>query len=365
MRTAIRNLGIAALLAALGLAAPAAAYKLDRSCGDLIKWKSSSVTMRMSSKSFPSGDPRRRPVIQGREAWNNGPVDFQMNFDWGDSFVFYPNFQNEVWFSSSDYWLHGAPALAKSWHVCGKIIEGDVVFDIDTDWNYGEAMRNNYAYDTSADRTLQTAAIHEFGHILGLGHEDAEYNIMGEDYTHVHTNNRQVNFYAGEDGTSGAIRLYGAVSDNKTDLGVVHWTRNGSYGDYSTHRQTTVNRTLEGESYGSYYDHTTKYWVYYVPAGTPIYLELTFENNGKSSRTPLVWYVISTDDNITAADTWLASRNPTLNRGKVYTTDQALTVPDRFTRGQVYYLGAVVDPLNAITEWDESNNATPVAVYLY
>ena len=367
MKSTTRLLGVAALAVALGLASSATAYQLERSCGNLVKWNRSSVTMRMSSSSFPSGDPIRRPLIQARQAWNNGPVDFQMDFDWGDSFVFHPNFQNEVWVSSSNYWLSGAAAIARSWSICGKLVEGDVIFDRNTAWNYGEALVNNVAYDSTADRSLQGAAIHEFGHILGLKDEDREYNVMGEEYTHVHVNDRQVNFYAGEDATSGAVALYGAVSDNKTDLGVVHWRWDRASGGYSRHRLTKVCDDPDPceDNWGTYAESgTTNYLFYLAPRDTEIYLELTFENNGKTSRTPLVWYVLSTDDNITAADTWLASRNPTLNPGDVYTTTQALTIPARFAAGQEYYLGAVVDPFDVITEWDESNNATPVGIYL-
>lgn len=54
-------------------------------------------------------------------------------------------------------------------------------------------------------RPFQTTAIHEFGHAAGLGHENAEYNIMGEDWTHISCNGSTYRSYVGEDANDGLV----------------------------------------------------------------------------------------------------------------------------------------------------------------
>jgi len=65
---------------------------------------------------------------------------------------------------------------------------------------------------------------------------------------------------------------------------------------------------------------------------------------------------------ITTVDTFLASNAPTLGRGQVLTTPTTLTVPNSLVSGSNYWLGAIIDRTNAISEKSESNNASYVGI---
>ena len=319
--------------------------------------------MRMASGTFPAGSVARDVMRAVRDAWNDGPANFNFSLSWGDSSVRTGNFQNEVWATGSEYWLSGHSGVTVYWHVCGSMIEADVLLDLDHSWYVGEAMAGLMAYG-GTNPSLHTVGIHEFGHVLGLHHESGTYNVMGDDSTHIHLNKGQATFYAGEDAANGAVDLYGSVSSNVTDLGVVHWRHVGSSGGYSIHDWTRVLRNSGGSSYG-WFENPDGYRVYAVPAQTEVFLEVSFENNGNASRSPLVWYVVSSNDNITVSDTLLDTRTITVGRNTVYTTDRGLTLPATLTKGSTYFLGAIVDPHDTITEWDEGNNSTPVAIWVY
>ena len=59
---------------------------------------------------------------------------------------------------------------------------------------------------------IQTTGAHEFGHGLGLLHVNTEYNIMGNDFEHIHVNGSTATAYTGEDAADATVFLYGARS---------------------------------------------------------------------------------------------------------------------------------------------------------
>ncbi len=64
-----------------------------------------------------------------------------------------------------------AVAVAVSWRQNGVNSEGDVLFDENRDWNsYRGPLRRSNAGGAILD--IRRVALHEFGHMLGLGHPD-------------------------------------------------------------------------------------------------------------------------------------------------------------------------------------------------
>ena len=92
-----------------------------------------------------------------------------------------------------------------------------------------------------------------------------------------------------------------------------------------------------------------------VVAGETLTVSWTIWNQGDGSATPDVGVYLSTNSIISTFDTRIDLRSRSLASGEAKAATLALTVPPGLAPG-VYYVGAIVDPGNAIAEYDESNN---------
>ncbi len=242
--------------------------------------------------------------------------------------------------------------------------EGDVIFDYTNtaanpfEWTATRSKTALFTY-TGTGRLLQGTALHELGHAAGLLHVNTTYNIMGSDFTHVHTNGSTTDAYMGEDASNGMVFLYGLWSGAGNDLAVQHWRHSGASGEYSTHARTrlfnasgvelpTVN--VNGEI------------GYQVKRGQTVQAEFTYENNGKGTVTGLpVHYYVSTNDIISTTDRKLASSTFTLARDVVSTSKRSLKIPADLAFAN-YWIGAYVNPTGTIAESDTSNNSTYIPI---
>lgn len=367
---------LAGALLALIVATPAHAYNY-RVCNTPfgsapLNLPSNSWQLKSSDVSFPAGiwqDGLNNAISQ----FNKNPSNFFYTRVSDTNGLNLNNGESEVWGSSDQNILQGAPAIAYSWWNCfwffgvvADMKEGDVIFDYTNtatnpfEWTPTRQKNLLFSYSGSG-RLLQGTAIHEFGHAAGLLHVNTEYNVMGTDFTHLSTNGITANGYIGEDTGDGLAFLYGLWAAAPQDLGVVHWYYTGASGEYSTHGRTRIFNPTTGLEVGKVISAGEP--RYTVKPGKVVSAEFTFENNGRSTQSGIVVnYYVSTNDTISTGDRLIGSSVLTLSRDNVLTTRRTLVLPTDLLRGTNYWLGAIINPAGAIAESDLSNNATYIGM---
>ncbi len=342
-------------------------YYICSNNDDILKWPDKRINWRAGKNSFEASEWRDH-LLKANNRWNQAPGDFTFGVDtWSDSSLSRGNSQNEIWFSSNQNILDGAPATCYRWAKCSAPVrwrEKDIIFDSDLKWSRSNNMYSKTIYGGDW-RTWGATALHEMGHALGLAHTNNTYNIMGSDQTHVMVNNGQIRFYAGEDGGNGDVFLYGKTGTSPTsDLGVTHWKYGEADGEYSSHWFCRMYHTNDDKV--SSVPWLTDRRRYKVQLGGTYKAEFTFENNGyyDKSGVDAAWY-ISTNSNITTMDNRIRTGTLTLNRNKVYTTRHTVTIPSSgYEVGDELYLGVIVDYTGKITEFSNFNNATYLPILI-
>jgi len=347
---------------ALAFAADTFAYSYTTCLGEKLKWDSNSKSLRASSTSFPAGY-WRTGLQQAVDSANLNPSNFRYGLVTDSGGVGLSNGQSEVWGGTGSI-LSGAPAIAYSNWTCywffGNHVhmdEVDVIFDYGSPWKWtADQVKTSLSNYTGSLRPLQTTGTHEFGHGLKLNHVNYEYNIMGNDFEHIHVNGSSARAYLGEDAADGIVFLYGARSSAWEDVGLVHWKYSGASGEYSDHTKTRVYTSTGGSLSTTTVVGETGYRV---NRGQVVQLELSYENMGKNTQNNIgVGYYISTNDIITTLDRRIGGASFNLSRGDVHTAKVTLTIPSDLTANTNYWIGAVIDEDNNISEAVEWNNAT-------
>jgi hypothetical protein len=333
-----------------------------RTCdGNKIKWGSNAVTMRASSVSFPAGSAYGNALQTSIDRVNDNPSKFNFSLVFGDSSLRRNNGQNETWFTSDAAVHGGAPARALTWSHCYWLFgwhygidEVDVVFNAAESFTASMNKTSLWSFG-GAYRPFQTTAVHEFSHAMGLLHENRWYSIMGADWTHIHANGDSARAYLGEDAAEGSVLLYGAASGWMEDLSLTNFKYLGKDGEYSTHQPTQLFNS----------SNAVLNWFtdagerrYRVNRGQNVKLELTGENNGKTNQTVKIAYYISTNNLISTADRLISTGTVTLNRDQPSTFKSNVVIPADLVSGTNYWVGAIVDYDNVLTESTSVNNAS-------
>jgi len=176
---------------------------------------------------------------------------------------------------------------------------------------------------------FSSVAIHELGHVLGLGHEDSELATMNSIY---HAHDRRTH---GDD-QDGIRNLYGP-SGAVVNVMASHWKRTST--SASQPARTVTPPTSP------------------VTAGDTVTFEWTAENAGTASATFNVGFYLSPDPDIATTDTLLGTNSgATVPPGDSATFTRALTIP-RDTPSGSYYVGCVLDRDDLLAETDEQDNA--------
>jgi hypothetical protein len=326
----------------------------------VIRWPAA-IGWRAGEKSFPPNSGWRSGLAWAGAEWNTAPGGFSFGIaNWGETSVARGNEEDEVWFSTDQSVLKGAPARCyffmdssggRLW-----LVEADIVFDAGVWWSPLASLYDKVGYG-GLNRPFVTTAMHEMGHAMGLAHENRTYNLMGQDFTHLTANSATIRAGAGEDATQGELFLYGIkpwIQSN--DLGVSHWKYGGADGEYSEHTPTVIYVDLKGTV--AYWETSMGFRRYHLRAGQACIVEFTFENNGINPYTVDVGYYISTNDTITTYDRRISTRSFAVYADWPRSVLQAVILPTDLKAGQTYYLGVIVDYTNKIPEYDEQNNAT-------
>jgi hypothetical protein len=346
---------------ALGLAmmsGEASAWTWWIKCGATnAKWSGNVYSTSASAVGFPVG-PWRDALQSVVSHWNSNPSNLAYGISYNDPSVGLGNGQSEVWWSSG----FGAPAITNAWYNTSSctLSEMDVRFDNTVAYTYSTSKTSLWPYG-GGSRPFQTTAMHEFGHAGGLGHTATTYNIMGQDWTHIHANGASAIAYSGEDADSGLVAVYGPWVNSPEDVAIAHWRYIGSSGGYSTHARTRILNTSGVE--------LTKVCagcaepVYNVSKGQQVQVEFTYENMGKTSPISAnIGFYLSTNDTITTVDSLLGSTSASLARDTPFTFSSTITIPTWTTSGQTYWIGGMIDHTGLIAEGNESNNASYIGI---
>lgn len=212
-------------------------------------------------------------------------------------------------------------ASSRSSGGCTHFFESDVIFNADTSWTLWPGSP-----------WFQAVALHEFGHVLGMRHYDGAFSIM--------------NTYAW--GEVGGETLY--MDDREAFRSY--------YGRY-----WNIPQESDVAIYARYHDGSSPKWAPFpgdvVVAGSPIVLEgFTVENLGTETLAPVrVGFFLSTDTTITGSDVFLGGVSwSALERFSFGIAAATVTIPESTPPGQ-FYVGALADYDDQLTEANEGNNA--------
>lgn len=349
MKTLLRFTFSALLLAN---AYQASAYTTYDCSSKDVSWSSKTRTLYAYRGSFPVGGAYTAALEEAVDRLNDNAAGFTFNISYTWTVPSLGNGRSEVWIDNisppgvTNFWWNGSCNLT----------EADIRMDSSVNWTTSTNKTTHSSYGGTG-RPFQTTLLHELGHAIGLGHEADEYNIMGQDWDHIATNGNTARAYFGEDASDGSVFLYGGSSDQ--DLGIVHWRRTGGT-EYSQHSRT---RLLD-PSTGAELPYTTvdNERRYNVNRGQTVRVELSYENNGNSYQYQDVKYYVSTNNYISTWDTQIGSRNIGLSPDNVYTSSYNVTIPSSLSCSTNYWLGAVIDADNSLSETYEWNNATYIPI---
>jgi hypothetical protein len=332
-------------------------YGYKTSLGNKRVWSSNTQRLRASKVTFPSNSSARNALDDAIAGLNDNPSNFDINLTHGEDGVSTLNGQNEIWGSDDDGLLDGAPAVALSKFWFSNILAVDVVIDTDRAWTTSTNKKAMSEYG-GAGRPLRNVIYHEVGHLFGLAHENDEYNVMGEDWSHLNTNGNQTTSYFGEDAADGAIFLYGTSSGE--DVSVTHWRWTGRSGEYSTHGRTRVFDN-NGNRLSRTWKDSEPY--YKVDNAQEIQVEFSYENNGASKQDPVeIGFYLSDNSAITTYDQRLRGAAISVARNGVWTTNYTVNLPNDLQPNTDYWIGVIIDEDDSINEFDESNNATYIGL---
>lgn len=369
-----KNVILPTLIVGALISANSSAYtQLSCNNGTPLKWNTNNIDM----YTFKMNGADHSAVQYAVNRWNENPSNFQISLGtWPLPAAFdylarsTGNGINEIyWVSSVNGDKSSGQALTRKNCSSGAILEADVIVSSSATRNVIASLnKDDLRRYNGSGRSLQALMIHELGHVLGLGHVNDFYNVMGDQYSHVHANGNSLRFYAGENASDGAVALYGRKSDeNIQDISVSHWKFDpgtSSTAEYSSHERTQIFTSSGGNISFTNVDGEPRYRV---RSGQTVQVEFSYENNGETTATVDSDFYLSTNNTISTVDRKIASFTG-MNLGRneaVYERARTITIPSGLSTGDTYSIGVIVDSNDAVTnEVTELNNRSYINIII-
>jgi len=258
-----------------------------------VRWSGGGATFQMVGAS--PGSMEWDAAQDAMAVWNESGANVWVGLVQGGSSWFFPNFTNEICFTTNQSVFPGSSDGVTYWWFdpFGNMVEADILLDAYADWTDSTYKHDLSEYGDGA-LSAQSVLVHELGHAVGLGHENRWYNVMGDSWEHLATNGSQAHTYVGADATMGAAFLYG-WDYGLEDYSVVHWKWTGVNGEYSEHGRTHLYDTSGRlRPWRTSMDEP----VHRVWPGSTVELEFTYEALGPYARWTEVEFYLSTNDTI-------------------------------------------------------------------
>lgn len=338
-----------AILAGLVLllaAARADAYEYTWDCRGPVTWDHSNVTFQPSLVSFPNGSGWQASIDAMRTIWNvNAPgTNYRIQHTWSPNAAWSTSDnRNSIVIAAPADWVWGANTGAVTfkrrsgcpiWPLPrAELEEADIAFNpspfgIPGFWD--TAINPAPPHTGTPSSTL--VGVHEHGHAFGLAHENDVLATMNEFYPNGGVIGVDNDAHPHADDTLADRAGYGTATTSRDLAAFVH-------------RRTTAGRSA----------------VITAPAATDRNARVTFQfsigNRGTTNQSSVpVRFYLSTDRVITTADTQIGSSTVSLNAGISSTPTASVLIPSTAPTGN-RFIGWIIDPLNAVAEADEGNNA--------
>ncbi len=342
------SLTIVACATFAGLSRDADGFSWFTFGGSVVTWPAATDTRWLSNDTFPPGSDTSIAVLGAAGAWNLAGGSTWM-FSAGQATISPPDQFDGVSYTEAvpASYFDDPRTLALTFlgNVGAEWVDMDTLFNADApnnwQWTTDFAPSTDVLMDPSTHGfSLMLVAMHEFGHALGLGHEDNVLCLMNSFYPNGGTFGQENIIEPHADDRAGLRTLYpGGIF---TDLGNANFYRSGV-----------------GASAPILFTPTL------ADPGDQLAVRIQIENLGTTLVTNVrQGFYLSTDSVIDTGDLLIGALQwDSLQNGGAGQFDVLIDLPAELASGD-YYLGSILDDLNTITEAFEDNNATVYSVPL-
>jgi len=341
-------LAVVACATFAGLSRDATGFSWFTFGGTIVTWPTATDTRWLSTDSFPPGSDASIAVLGAAGAWNLAGGS-TWSFSAGQASISPPD-----QFDGISYTEAVPASYFDDPRTLAVTLLGNVGADwVDMDTLFNAEAPNNWQWTTdfapgsdvlmdpaTYGFSLMLVAMHEFGHALGLGHEDNILCLMNSFYPNGGTFGQENIIEPHADDRAGLRSLYpGGIF---TDLGNANFHRSG----VGASRPILFTPTV-------------------ADPGDQLAIRIQIENLGTTLVTNVrQGFYLSTDNVIDTGDLVIGSLQwDSLQNGGAGQFDVLIDLPAVLASGD-YYLGSILDDLNNVTEAFEDNNATVYSVPL-